>query len=1204
MKNKTFIPIMLSMILLCSHGFVLIDTVQGVSTSNETITPATFSPDGNGLNDTVSITFQSTAGQTLYLNIFYNSSELIRSDIIVSEINSGNYSATWNGKDDNNSYVTEEDEAYTVRVTDVFGGGGGNTIGTVNIDVTPPTISTFSIEGGATYTNDENGEVTLTISASGATKMKMSNYANFTGATWESYATSKSWTLLSPSSDGEKTVYINFRDAAGANASDSDTITLDTTIADPSLSINSGSSATNDTDVTLTITANGASQMKIDNDTNFLNMSSWIDKTSTYNFTLPSGTGSKTVYLRVRDEAGNTKTTSDGITLDTTAPSNVSLSIDEGSYTNIQDVNLTISAEGGPSTMYLSNTGDSWTSYSYSTSKEWMLSSGDGSKTVYLKVADAAGNNASKTATITLDTTDPSPVTLSSPSDGATVSTQTPSFNWTNPNAGAQTKWFKIEILQSGSVEQSSYTNKTTTSYTATTLSEGSYQWKVTVYDPANNSATTSQRSFTISVDGLAIPAPTYPANEVRINNSAPNMPRIRWGQVEGQGTITYRYKVANSSDNLSSVSYSSTTSLYADLDLSDYSYGDSVYWQVLAKNTTDESNYSTARYFILDNVSPTLNSISVSSGENYTATQTVTISLSATGASWMKLSENENFSGASWVAYSSTKSFTLSSGDGEKTIYFIAKDSAVGDQGSTSYANINNSKINDTIILDTTGPVISDQVPSSSTISNSPSVISATYDDTSSSVNKNTTIIVFNGENKTSESTITSSSVTYEPSSLNDGSYWVNVSVSDILGNSNYLNWSFTLDSGGDGDDDDDDDNDDVGGGDFITPTGSGALITISDITQTPESVSASDTVMISASINALDGVHQARLYYEVDGDLESKTMSNTSDTYSATIGSFDEGSTVTYYIYVIDQNAQTEQSSNYSFSVDDTNGPTISLTSPSSGSSITNTQPTITITFSDPSGIDLDSLSFTLDYVDKTSSATSTSTRLTFTPETPLSYGTHTIVFSVEDNEGNSNEKTWTFSITADESEIIETIETIEKDETKEIDMTSYESTISSISFTAAADLSGVEITCKTLDSKPSAVSTPDNTVYLYLNIDANVDDEDIDSITITFKIARDWFSTHNIDKNKVILLRYHEKEWQELTTIFDSEDNSYTYFTATTSGLSTFAITGQEAEEPSEPTGSFPWLYIIIGIIAAIGVTFIILIKTGYIYFEHEE
>lgn len=1161
-----------------------------------TVSPETFSPDSNGLNDTATINLTNTTGNTLYVNIVDGES-LVTEDNVMSEApeGSGSYRFTWDGTYDNGTTVSSG--TYTIKISD-DASENGETEGTVTVDVDPPTISTFSIAGGAAYSTDENGNVTLTISASGASKMKVSNYANFSGATWETYSTSKSWTLLNPSSDGQKTVYINFRDTAGANASTSDTITLDTTIADPSLSINSGATATNDTDVTLSITANGASQMKIDNDTNFLNMSSWIDKTSTYNFTVPSGSGSKTVYLRVRDEAGNTKTTSDSITLDTTAPSNVTLSIEQGSYTNSQTVNLTISAEGGPDSMYLSNNGESWTGYDYATSKSWTLSSGDGSKTVYLRVADAAGNNGSKTATITLDTTDPTPVTLSSPSDGGTVTTQTPSFSWTNPNAGAQTKWFFIEILQSGSVKQSSYTNKSTTSYTATTLQEGSYQWRVTVYDMANNSATTSQRSFTVTVDGLAIPAPSYPSNTARVNQSAPNMPRIRWSQVDGQGTINYRYRFANSSTNLSSASYSSTTSLYADLDLSDYENGDRVYWQVKAKNTTDESNYSTEIYFILDNESPILNSISIDDGETYTTSRTVTLSLSASNASWMKISENADFSDASWVAYSSSKSFTLSSGDETKTVYFIAKDNAVGDQGSSTYANINNNSLSDTIILDTTGPSISNQVPSSETITTSPSVISADYSDSGSSINKNSTIILFNGQNKTSSATITSSSVTYSPSELSDGSYWVNISVSDTLGNSNYLNWTFTIDS---------DDGTGPGGtgpSEFVPPAGAAALISISEVTRSPTTVSSTDTVDISATITALDGVHQARVYYEVNDDLESVLMTNTSDSYSATIGPFDEGTTVTYYVFVIDENAQTEQSDNYTFSVDDSTGPSISLRSPTAGSSTTETSPEISIQFNDPSGIDTDTVTFSVDSVDKTTSATITSSQLTYTPQTPLSFGQHTISCSVSDNQGNSNSESWTFTITANESDIVQTIDQIEKDETKEIDMSSHDSTISMISIKAAAALSNVELKCKTHNTKPADVSTPPNKVYLYLDINANVDDDDIDSLTVSFKVAQDWFSTNNIDKNKVKLLRYHNNEWQELSTTKTSEDNSYAYFESATPGLSIFAITGDEIESTTEPTGGFPWIFVIIGIIAAIGIALVVLIKTGYIYFEIEE
>ena len=1197
MKNKKILPILFSIFMLFSHSLLLYDTVHGVSTSNEAITPSTFSPDENGLNDTISITFQSTASQTLYLNIFYNSSELVRSDISVNEINSGNYSATWNGKDDNESYVTDEDESYTIRVSDILGGGGGNTIGTVNVDVTPPTISTFSIAGGAQYTTDTDGNVTLTISASGASKMKVSNYANFSSSTWETYSTSKSWTLLNPSSDGEKTVYINFRDTAGTNVSTYDTITLDTTLADPSLSIDSGASATNETDVILTITANGASQMKIDNDTNFLNMSSWNDKTSTYNFTLPSGTGSKTIYLRVRDEAGNTKTTSDSITLDTTAPSNITLSIDEGSYTNTRNINLSISAEGGASMMYLSNDESSWTGYSYASSKSWQLSSGDGSKTIYLRVADAAGNNGSKTATITLDTTNPSQVSLSSPADGATVTSQTPTFSWTNPNSNASTKWFFIEILQSGSVKQNNYTSKSTTSYTATTLAEGTYQWQVTVYDMANNSATTSQQSFTIAVDGLAIPAPTYPSNEAQVNQSAPNMLRIRWSQVEGQGTITYRYKHALTLVGLSSAAYNSTTSLYADIPDSIYSNGDTVYWQVLAKNTTDESNYSTARCFTLDNVSPILTSISIA-GDGYTASTSATLTLSATGANWMKISENANFSGADWEVYSTSKSFTLSSGDGTKTVYFIAKDNAVGDEGSTSYANVNMSAISDTITLDTTGPTISDQTPSSSTSTSTPE-ISALLTDLGAGVNNTTVIINVNSVDQTLNATITSSEVRYTPSSaLSDGSYTVNISVADIVSNVGYLEWTFTI-STSSGDDDDDDSS--PGGG---LPPPSTPSISITDITQTPETVTSTDSIEISATITATNGLHRASLYYEINDELESTVMTNSDDIYSASIGPFTEGTVITYYIHVVDENAETQDSSNYTFTVDDTNGPSISLASPTLGSNIADTKPVIAITYSDPSGIDTNTIEFSLDSVDITSSATVTSSQLSYTPTSPLSYGQHTITCSVADTLGNANEETWTFTITADESEIKETIETIEKDETKEIDMSSYDSAVSSISFTAASDLSDVEITYKIFNSKPEGVTTPENSVYLYLDIDANVVDDDIDSLTINFKVAQDWFTRNNIDKNKVTLLRYYNDEWQTLTTTMISEDSSFVYFEATTPGLSTFAITGELTEESPEPTGGIPWIFIIIGIIAAAIVTLLVLVKTGYLYFEHDE
>ena len=99
------------------------------------------------------------------------------------------------------------------------GGGGGG-------DTTPPTNTSVSINAGVTATNTTS--VTLTLSAIDAYQMQISNTSDFTGAIWETYATSKAWTLVA--GEGMKTVYAKFRDISG-NVSNavSDTITFSLT---------------------------------------------------------------------------------------------------------------------------------------------------------------------------------------------------------------------------------------------------------------------------------------------------------------------------------------------------------------------------------------------------------------------------------------------------------------------------------------------------------------------------------------------------------------------------------------------------------------------------------------------------------------------------------------------------------------------------------------------------------------------------------------------------------------------------------------------------------------------------------------------------------------------------------------------------------------------------------------------------------------
>ena len=107
------------------------------------------------------------------------------------------------------------------------GGGGGTTV----------VIPTVSNSGDAIKINagaSETGSQTVTLSFSGisnATQMAVSNDAAFTGVAYETFVSTKIWTMTS--GDGLKTVYVRFRSSSGGGtATYSDTITLRTGATD------------------------------------------------------------------------------------------------------------------------------------------------------------------------------------------------------------------------------------------------------------------------------------------------------------------------------------------------------------------------------------------------------------------------------------------------------------------------------------------------------------------------------------------------------------------------------------------------------------------------------------------------------------------------------------------------------------------------------------------------------------------------------------------------------------------------------------------------------------------------------------------------------------------------------------------------------------------------------------------------------------
>lgn len=141
-------------------------------------------------------------------------------------------------------------------------------------------------------------------------------------------------------------------------------------------------------------------------------------------------TGSKNMYLYMIDYAGaaNGWTQKGTWLIDATAPTGTIKINNNAPYTNSTIVTLNLSAAdtgsgmGTGAQMQFSNDKTTWsTSEAYATTKSWTLTSGDGTKTVYVKFKDVAGNWSTPVSdTIILDTTKPA-ITITTPQDGTII---------------------------------------------------------------------------------------------------------------------------------------------------------------------------------------------------------------------------------------------------------------------------------------------------------------------------------------------------------------------------------------------------------------------------------------------------------------------------------------------------------------------------------------------------------------------------------------------------------------------------------------------------------------------------------------------------------------------------------------------------------------------------------------------------------------
>ncbi|WP_149466396.1 S-layer homology domain-containing protein [Paenibacillus antarcticus] len=197
------------------------------------------------------------------------------------------------------------------------------------------------------------------------------------------------------------------------NKSEKVQFTIDKTSPTGTVSINSGAAYATSQQVTLDFTlgpgVTDVARVQFSNDD-----LTWSDEkkySASMNYTLPVGDGSKTVYVRFIDRAGNVGppaqvgSAQDSIILDTTPPTGT-ISATGSSITNSTVVPLTVTSSNADY-MELGEVGESYgTKVAYSGSTQSYTLKDiveDGVKTLQVRLSDLAGNTTVLTTAVTLD---------------------------------------------------------------------------------------------------------------------------------------------------------------------------------------------------------------------------------------------------------------------------------------------------------------------------------------------------------------------------------------------------------------------------------------------------------------------------------------------------------------------------------------------------------------------------------------------------------------------------------------------------------------------------------------------------------------------------------------------------------------------------------------------------------------------------------
>ncbi len=124
--------------------------------------------------------------------------------------------------------------------------------------------------------------------------------------------------------------------------------------------------------------------------------------------------------------------------------------------------------------------------------------------------------------------------------------------------------------------------------------------------------------------------------------------------------------------------------------------------------------------------------------------------------------------------------------------------------------------------------------------------------------------------------------------------------------------------------------------------------------------------------------------------------------------------------------------------------------------------------------------------------------------------------------------------------------------------------------VSFDAKKTFGKATTVAEQLKGKSTLVSgSPLGEVYKFFNVWVGnggiATSKNIENSVVCFKVEKSWVKDKNINPDSITFNRYNDKKWEQFPVSLSGEDNKFQYFTAKTSGFSSFAITG--TVKPSE-------------------------------------